>query len=512
MNALREKSVSLWQARHDLNAGEAFAPLREDTQADVIVVGGGIAGLSIAYELSQAGQHVVLVDRGRFLGGMTSRTTAHLASSLDDWYHLFARQHGKKHAHLLHSSQRMAIDRIEEIVQREGIDCNFSRLDGVWFAADKDGDDLLQREIEACRDIGIEDAVAGDAQSAFPHHRSTLVFRRQGRFDPIAYCRGLISAMQKNGVRMYEDTVAHEVEEDESGVQVRMLDGPAVRAHRAVFATNSPVNDTVAIHTKQAPYRTYVVTFRASKGTVPDLLLWDTLDPYHYVRLEPDRQFDWLIVGGEDHKTGTANDAEERFAALERWARGIWPELGEIGHRWSGQVMEPVDDAPFLGRNPGDRRIFVITGDSGQGMTNGVAGSIVVRDLIVKGGSVYEELFDPGRKPVGAALEYMQENLTAVKNMADRFLGTRQTEADELQPGQGAVIRHKGENVAAWRSPEGTLSMRSAVCTHVGCLIQWNGFEQCWDCPCHGSHFSATGEAINAPAIKNLKDVTDDQA
>jgi Rieske Fe-S protein len=263
----------------------------------------------------------------------------------------------------------------------------------------------------------------------------------------------------------------------------------------------------VAIHTKQAPYRTYAMAFRAAKGSVPDLLLWDTLDPYHYVRLEPDREFDWLIVGGEDHKTGTANDAGERFAALERWARGIWPGLGEAGHRWSGQVMEPVDDAPFLGRNPGNRRVFVLSGDSGQGMTNSVAGSLVVRDLIATGESVYADLFDPARKPVGAALEYMQENLTAVKSLAERFLGSHDGDPDTLAPGHGAVIRQKGENVAAWRSPEGALSLHSAVCTHIGCLLQWNGFEQCWDCPCHGSHFAATGEAINGPAISGLKEM-----
>ena len=250
------------------------------------------------------------------------------------------------------------------------------------------------------------------------------------------------------------------------------------------------------------------MTLRSPKGKVPDALLWDTLDPYHYVRLEPEVEFDWLIVGGEDHKTGTANDADERFAALERWARGIWPELGEVGHRWSGQVMEPVDDAPFLGRNPGDKRTFVLSGDSGQGMTTSVAGSLVVRDLILAGNSPWQDLFDPARKPMGAALEYVQENLTALKSMAERLLGPGEGDAEKLAPGQGAVIRRKGENVAAWRAPDGTLSLHSAVCTHVGCLLQWNGFEKCWDCPCHGSHFAATGEAINAPAIQPLKPVS----
>jgi glycine/D-amino acid oxidase-like deaminating enzyme len=127
-----------------------------------------------------------------------------------------------------------------------------------------------------------------------------------------------------------------------------------------------------------APYRTYAMAFSISRGAIPDALYWDTLDPYHYVRLQPSEgRTDYLVVGGADHKTGESDDAEVRFDALEAWARNLIPAAKEVTHRWSGQVLDAIDYAAFIGRNPGNKSIYVHTGDSGQGMTHGVVGSLI---------------------------------------------------------------------------------------------------------------------------------------
>jgi Rieske Fe-S protein len=271
-------------------------------------------------------------------------------------------------------------------------------------------------------------------------------------------------------------------------------------------ATNSPINDRVALHTKQAPYRTYAMSFEITRGIIPDALYWDTQDPYHYVRLQPGEQTDFLIVGGEDHKTGMADDASDRFAALAAWTERLVPEVGVETNRWSGQVMETIDYAGFIGRNPGSRHVFVVTGDSGQGLTHGVASSLINSSLILNGNAKWSEVYEPSRKTVRGGLNYVKENLTAVKNFAEYLAPGEIGSAADLKPGQGGIIRRGLSKVAAFRNEDGTLIEKSAACTHIGCHLHWNSFERCWDCPCHGSHFAGDGTALNAPAVAPLAD------
>lgn len=250
------------------------------------------------------------------------------------------------------------------------------------------------------------------------------------------------------------------------------------------------------------------MSFEIDRGAVPDGLYWDMEDPYHYVRLQPgEGASDFLLVGGEDHKTGAADDAERRFAALTAWIKRLVPNLGAETHRWSGQVMEAIDYTGFLGRNPGNERVFVITGDSGEGMTHGVVASLLIRDLILKGSSPWRDLYEPSRKTTGAIVDYLVENATAVKNFAEYVAPGEVDSVDKLQPGQGAIVREGLTKVAAFRAEDGTLYKRSASCTHIGCHVHWNSLERCWDCPCHGSHFAVDGTALNGPAVSPLADL-----
>ncbi len=504
MNAGAERSVSLWMA-----TGRAIAAprLEHDESADVAVVGGGIAGLSAAYELARAGQSVVLVDRGPIGRGMTARTTAHLTCELDDFYHEHIRMRSEAEARAYYESQAAAIDRAEEIQQREGIACDFRRLDGYLFLAPGDDPALLEREFQACHRIGFADV--GWVERA-PLARGTgrcLRFPRQGRFHPLRYLEGLARCARRDGARLYADTPVVGVEE-KNGVTLRTEAGPRVTARACIVATNTPVNDWIALHTKQAPYRTYAMAARLPRGALEDALYWDTLDAYHYIRLQPgEGDEDWVIVGGEDHKSGEAQDAGLRFARLEAWMREHVPRAGEVVHRWSGQVMEPVDYAPFVGRNPGNEQVFIVTGDSGDGITTGVMAGMLLRDLVLGRENPWAAAYAPHRVTLGAAGEYLRENATMVANLTEHVTGGQTTTAETLAPGQGAVVRMGGQKVAAYRDAAGALHLRSAVCTHARCILRWNAFETCWDCPCHGSQFSVDGEPLNGPAIHPLPEV-----
>lgn len=282
-------------------------------------------------------------------------------------------------------------------------------------------------------------------------------------------------------------------------------DRGSVTGTAAVVASNSPIVDAVALHTKMAPYRTYAMAMRIQRGALPDALYWDTLDPYHYVRVQQgDRQTDFVIVGGADHKTGEANDAGVRFEALEAWARNLIPKLGEVSHRWSGQVLDTIDYAGFIGRNPGHEHVYVHTGDSGEGMTHGVAGSLLNSALILGKEAKWADVYDPSRKTPSAIGNFLRENITVVKHFAEYLAPGELSSLDHLKPGRGAIVRQGVSKVAAYRDESGSLHTRSAACTHFGCHLHWNSFECCWECPCHGSHFAVDGTALNAPTISAL--------
>jgi glycine/D-amino acid oxidase-like deaminating enzyme/nitrite reductase/ring-hydroxylating ferredoxin subunit len=505
MNVSDERSLSCWM--DELPIAEA-PPLSGDTSCDVVVIGSGIAGLSTAYELARFGRSVIVIDRGAIGGGMTARTTAHLATELDDFYSELIRVRGEDEARLYHASQVAAVNRIEAICRDEDIDADFVRLDGFLFPAEEDHRSDLDEEYEVCRRIGADVEWVDRAPVPGLDTGRALRFPNQGRFHPTKYLAGLAKAVVARGGRLHADTAYVSDSETDEGVEITVEAGHVIRARAAVFATNSPVNDKVAIHTKQAPDRTYVVAGRVPKGSVPDALVWDTYDAYHYVRIQPlSESEDLLIVGGGDHRSGEAHDMEQRLRDLEDWTRARYPTFSSSDYRWSGQVLEPIDFMPFSGRNPGSRNIYIHTGDSGQGITNGVAGSLTIFPLIIGEDSRFAPVLSPGRKSLTSTSsigEFVRGQAGVAKNMAEHLGPSEVSSADEIAPGEGAIIREGISKLACYRNEDGSLTRRSAVCTHAGCIVHWNGFEKCWDCPCHGSQFGPDGQVLNGPAVKPL--------
>jgi glycine/D-amino acid oxidase-like deaminating enzyme/nitrite reductase/ring-hydroxylating ferredoxin subunit len=501
MNVSSEKSTSVWM---DTTVVDDAPALDRNEQADAVVVGSGMAGMSAAYELTKAGKQVVVIDRGPIGKGMTSRTTAHLSAQCDDGFHELIGRRGDEVARLWYQSQAACIDRIEANQRELGIACDFRRLDGCLFHAPGTDPRIIDREFEATKKVGMP--VARQQGVPFRGKAGTPALRypEQGTFHPLKYLAGLAEAIRKAGGRFYAETTVEEVEEDENRVHVK-AGRYSVQARHAVVATNAPINDKYAIHSKQAPYRTYAMSFALPKGALLDGLYWDTLEAYHYVRLQPGSDNnDILIVGGADHKSGEADDADARFLALESWMRDLLPDLGKELHRWSGQIQEPVDFCAFIGLNPGDKRIYIATGDSGQGITHGAVAGMLISDLILKGENPWQDVYDPARKPVKAAGALLSENLTVPKNFAEYVAPGEIGSWEELQPGQGAIVRKGLSKVAAYRDDDGRLYLRSAACTHLGCHLHWNSFERCWDCPCHGSQFAPDGTALNGPAFSAL--------
>ena len=509
------RTTSVWMA----TATMPPEPLLEsDARADVCIVGAGIAGLTTAYLLAKEGKRVIVVDDGPTAGGETCRTTAHLVSALDDRFHHLERLHGAEGARLAAQSHAAAIDRIERIVHAENIDCGFVRLDGYLFVPEGDDVAQLDEELLAAHRAGLTDVSRVDRAPITSFNTGpALRFPRQGQFHILKYLHGVADAAKRDGARIYNGTHVNRIE---GGKDARVeTDRGVISAGAIVVATNSPVNDLVAIHTKQAAYRTFVIGLRVPRGSVPQILLWDTPDPYHYVRIqhmEPAAgtkgtssldPYDVLIVGGEDHKTGQADDAEVRFGRLQAWTRERFPQVQGVEFQWSGQVMEPVDGLALIGRNPLDSdNVYIATGDSGNGMTHGTIAGVLLTDLIMGRDNPWARLYDPTRKTLGALKEFVKENVNVAAQYADLVTPGEVDDVTGLRPGEGAILRRGATKVAVYRDEGGALHERSAFCTHLGCVVRWNSLEKTWDCPCHGSRFQTDGHVVNGPAIRPLQE------
>ena len=493
-----------------------FEKLEKSLDTDILVIGGGIAGLTTAYCLAKAGRQVILVEDGFIGSGESGRTTAHITCALDDRYFELEKIFGKDKTVLAANSHMAAIEWIDKTVRLEKIECNFKRVDGYLFLHPSDSKETLDKEYEATKQAGLLTQMLPDVPAiASENGKWSIKFPGQAQFHIMLYLKGLAGAIVGMGGKIYTQSKAEDI--NKKGAKVNGFD---VTANQIVVATNTPVNDVLTMHTKQWPYRTYVIGAKIPKGQLPYSLWWDTGDhnskwisqPYHYVRLEElNEQYDLLISGGEDHKTGQADDEnipeEDRYVRLIEWTKKRFPAIEEIIYKWSGQVMEPIDSLAFIGKNPGDDNIYIITGDSGNGMTHGTLGGMILSDIISGNDNPWEDLYSPSRITLKTADDYLHEvgNMTA--QLVDWISSGDIKEAAGLKPGEGGIISSGLKKIAVYRDEQNNLHACTAVCPHLGGILQWNADEKSFDCPLHGSRFTTDGKVINGPAKGDLKKI-----
>lgn len=490
-----------------------FGPVAQPLQTDVLVVGGGIAGLLTAYRLLERGRSVIVVEDGNIGSGETGRTSAHLTWSLDTQYCDLEQRFGAEKAALIADAHESAIVYIESVGEQERIDCRFRRIDGYLFAHPTDEEDTVRREYETLSLLGLPndllEEIPGFAKGG---RQRCLRYPNQAQFHPLLFLQGLADAVVRKGGQIYTGSKAKEFADD--GVKVNGWD---VKANHIVLATNTPIAGSLVTHTRQWPYRTFAIAAEVPKGSIAPALWWDTGDrdvpwaekPYHYVRVEEGTDCDYLIVGGEDHRTGQEDrediPAETRFARLEAWTKAHFDGVTGIAARWSGQVINSVDGIGLVGRNPGSENLYVITGDTGNGLTNAGIGALLVTDLIDGKNNKWESVFDPSRHVATKAPgTYFKEAGNMVRQYTDWLLPGDRTTIEELQPGQGAVLREGLKKLAVYRDEAGEVHVCTAVCPHLGAIVQWNDAEKTFDCPAHGSRFTALGKVINGPSNGNL--------
>ena len=513
-NITSGENLSVWFAA--VNQPISYEPLNKDIDTDILVIGGGISGLTTAYCLAKEGRKVVLAEDGFIGSGETGRTTAHLTCALDERYFKLEEIYDEATAQLAADSHMKAIEWIANTVKQHGIDCHFKRVDGYLFLHATDTKETLEKELEATRRAGLHTEMLNSVPAIEGEDgKSCIKFPEQAQFHILQYLKGLADAFITLGGTIYTQTKAENITKEGA-----TANGFTVKANHIVVATNTPINDWVTMHTKQWPYRTYVIGVKIAKGKLPYALWWDTGDheskwisqPYHYVRLiEYNDEYDVLVAGGEDHRTGQAEQEEikeeDRYTNLIAWTKKRFPAMEDVVFQWSGQVMVPVDSMAYIGKNAGDDNIYIITGDSGNGMTHGTLGGIIITDIIAGRDNPWINMYSPSRITLKTTGDYLKEVGNMVVQYGDWFSGADIENPDDLKPGEGGIMSSGFKKIAVYCDDNNSIHACTAVCPHLGAILKWNADEKTFDCPMHGSRFTTEGKVINGPATSDLKKV-----
>jgi glycine/D-amino acid oxidase-like deaminating enzyme/nitrite reductase/ring-hydroxylating ferredoxin subunit len=498
----------LWVADRSIR----YRPLMEDRVVDVVVIGGGITGVTAALSLKQAGRSVCLLERGTIGSGQTGHTTAHLTCVTDLRLHELVRTFGRDQAALAWFAGVAAIDSIEKNVTDHGISCDFRRVPGYLHASlentknTKDDTEKLQSEAELARELGFR---AEWTPRVPVVEQPGFCLKNQATFHPLKYLAALAACVDGENCSVHEQTEVTGVQDDPLAVEAN---GVTVRCQHVVIATHVPLMGKAGLlkatllQTKLAPYSTYVVSGTLPGQSLPKACLWDTSDPYYYLRIHDEGDRDRVIFGGKDHKTGQVEDTTQCQQELETMLLKLLPNTA-VDHRWSGQVIETNDGLPLIGQIA-DRQ-FIATGFAGNGMTFGTIGGLMVCDEIEDRENPWRELFSVDRKKIrGGTWDYIKENLDYPYYMiVDRVRTPKTQPLPDVSSDAGVITRIGTETAACARDDEGRLHAVSPVCTHLGCLVHWNNAERTWDCPCHGSRFHPDGRVLSGPAESPLAPV-----
>ncbi|KXJ88366.1 FAD dependent oxidoreductase [Microdochium bolleyi] len=504
--------------------------LDQDIETDVCVIGSGIAGVSIAYELVLRGREVVLVEAREVLSGETARTTGHLSSALDDEYPEIAKKHGEKGAMAAAESHSWAIERIGQIAAELGIECEYRRVPAYRVSQfergspdhTKDVQDI-QDDVAYARKVGIDAAydegLTIKGWQGKIDQRGGGIYRGQATFHPTKYVIGVLAWLKKQpNFQSYTNSPVMSVEEKgieilgigSKSCEVTTQSEKTIKCAFAVEATNVPLQK-LSVIAQEEYLRTYAIAIRVPKGSVEDCLIYDSADPYKYVRITAcDDKDDYLVVGGCDHAVGQ-EPTLGRFEELEAWTRERFPQASTTDYSWSGQILEPVDYMAYIGRNQGNKNIFIVTGDSGNGLTHGVIAGKLIADEITGEQNDWADLYSPKR--VGSMIKSAPKMIAhdlQINSQYKRFLKSDISDIEDLVPGSGGVLNPKTSGpIAVYKDENGQVTKLSALCPHLKGVVCWNAVEKSWDCPVHGSRFGVEGTCVQGPAKMGLSPVED---
>lgn len=514
----------VWIHKEPYSNRPRFPKLTRDIQPDVCVVGAGIAGISIAYELVTRGVNVAMIEAREVLSGESGRTSGHLSSSLDDSYTSLVSKHGQSGAKIAADSHQWAIKRVGEISRQLGIECEYRTLPDYeisqYVKSDpRHADEVkeLREDVTKARELGLSVLYKDDytirGWDGKPDQRDVAIFEEQATFHPTQYLVGILKWLTKQpNFQCFTHTRMVSIQEEgilSKQVKISTESGQTITCKDAVEATCVPLQK-LSVIAQMEHYRTYCIAIRVPKGVIEDCLINDQADPYHYIRFTAcDDKDNYLVIGGGDHKVG--QDQENgRYTELETWVRERFTTAGSVDYKWSGQIFNSADEVAYIGPNQGDKRIYVVTGDTGHGLTHGVIAGRLIADQICGIENVWAKLYSPKRLPPLSTLPSMLTHDVQINTQYKRFLQSDITDIEDLARGHGGVLNSSlSKPIAVYKDEGGNVHEFSAICPHLKGVVCWNHAEKSWDCPVHGSRFSKDGVCIMGPSKLGLSPAND---
>jgi glycine/D-amino acid oxidase-like deaminating enzyme/nitrite reductase/ring-hydroxylating ferredoxin subunit len=488
----------LWKESASENARPELEGSKE---AEIVVIGGGITGLTTAMILAEAGKKVIVLEAFKIGAGTTGFSSCHLTTDIDEEYRSINSDFNEEITHIVAESRKAGIAFIERTALEKKIACDFKRVPGYWYTEIAEDISKLIEEFEVTSKTGLDVCLEDHVPLPFPV-RKGLMFKNQAQFHSQKYLQGLAAYLERIGCELYENSQVNHVEEKDDYYLVKTSSG-TVKTKQIVLATHLPIFFNV-LQMVAAPYRSYMIAVRLNNENYPEGLFWDTAEPYHYIRSYRDEKGPLLLVGGADHKTGNEEESNQSFHDLEKYTRERF-DVKEIVYEWSAQFYEPADGLPYIGRTLFSKNAYVATGFSGDGLVYGTIAGVLISDIILGKENNWIKAYDSRRfTPAASAYEFIKENANVFKHfISDRSADTLQL--SDVKPGEGKIVKINGEKLAVARDEHNELHALSPVCTHMKCFVQWNYAEKSWDCPCHGSRFNIHGEVLYGPAVKELE-------
>lgn len=501
LSGLPESSVSYWI---DSTPKTHYPVLQSGLQVDVAVIGGGIAGITVAYLLKREGKKVALIDRRRIVEGVTGFTTAKVTSQHHLIYQRLQSNFGEEGARAYGEANQAGLELIAALVAERKIDCDFRRKTAYVYALSEAERSTVKKEAEIAAKLGLPASFVDKVELPFKT-LGAIAFLDQAEFHPRKYLLALASQIEGNGSYLFENTVVLDVKKGKPCVV--KSDRGEMSARSVILATHFPHPDLAFYLTRMAPKRSYAIAFK-KRTPVPGMFI-SAGQPTRSIRSHPIPEGELVIIVGENHKTGQGVSELEHYSRLEEFAKRHY-QASSIEYRWSTQDNIPHDGVPYIGKASGAfENIFVATGFQSWGMTNGTAAAMILTDCILKRKNPWVSLFNPQRcNPMVSVGKFVKENVNAVSHMVgDKLKHRSHEDPKKLSAGEGKILKIDGKKVACYRDAEGKVHSVSPVCTHIGCTVRFNDAEKSWDCPCHGSRFDCDGKVLQGPAVADLKPI-----
>ncbi len=504
---LPEHMESLWRTYKDV---PSFPALQANESTEIGVVGGGIAGIITAYLLAKAGKKVTLIEAGKLIDGVTGYTTAKITAQHGLYYSPLIKLVGEEKARLYYEANIGGLKFIEDMATELDIECDLSHHDAFLYATTSHGATLLRKEAEAYDILGIDGGLAKEEVELPFNVEEAVVMRKQAQFHPVKFLSKLVSEIERLGGKIYENTRAQKIlSKDDPVIQTENMSH--LSCDKVVVATHYPFNDADGLYfSRLSVNRSYAIATRTS-SPIPDGMYISIDGESRSLRYATGIDGEkLLLIGGDGHPAGKSKSPTmEHYENLVQFGREHFG-ITDIPYRWSSQDMTTLDKIPYIGKiTAGYENIFVATGFHKWGMSNGAAAGILLTDHILGNANPYADLFDPTRTKLKAvdALSFIKDNSSVAKELVKGKLHSSSKSVQELQNGQGGLVKVGGKKAGGYRDEYGQLHLVDTTCTHLGCETKWNDAERSWDCPCHGSRFSYNGEVLDGPAVKPLKKI-----